>query len=260
MNKKYLKSVFAFALVGAMLTSCQDEDIENIGEDSTQELSIEVKHPTTKAAVGKKFSEVYFLTSDFESFHKYKTIKIRNVKGTICQEWFYEDLHEDWFRPYSFQPSDEDGIIHGYYYPWEGVLNNVPQSDWDEMIFNEDGDNETGFHIPTLSDIHTLSDLFGETSAIRTVLNVAFDGTYIPQRPDDWNNFTASFWKDPVDPIWFSAFPNFIDPNKQEGCGKFVSWYQNNYQYGNYMWINNPNNKDLRCNVRLVRTITKQQW
>ena len=28
MNKKYLKSVFAFALVGAMLTSCQDEDFD----------------------------------------------------------------------------------------------------------------------------------------------------------------------------------------------------------------------------------------
>lgn|GEM_PF-4286061 len=267
MKQCYIKLVCYLSLLVLMFPSCQIDEIER-NENTVQWLMIPDTVPNShlsKAAVGKKFSEVYFLNFDDEiGYHVYKTIKVRNVKGTICQEWFYEDLHENLFD-YVYKQDDVDGLIYGYYYPWEGNLNDVPQSDWNELIMNADGDSEQGFHIPGYSDIRKLKEIYGDNMIrARTDLNVQWDDS------DGTTNYThimdgAGFWLNPVD-SWWIQFPNSTDPNKVDGCGVTWSWvnptaYEKNPDYyGNGYGLGYSNVKQNRCNVRLVRNITKDQW
>lgn len=53
--------------------------------------------------------------------------------------------------------------------------------------------------------------------------------------------------------FWIS--PNDLD--RVPGCGVFVDWHKHE---DNKMWYCYPNDKSTRMNVRLVRTITKEQW
>lgn len=268
MNKKYFKIVFAFALVGAMFSSCQDEDIENIGDVNNQELSVpdtnNIIRTSTKSGVGYKFSEIYFLSGDGEEFHKYKTIKIRNIQGTICQEWFYEDLHEYWFD-YLCLPDDKDGIVHGYFYPWENNISDVSQSDWDYLIFNSNlVDNETGFHIPNQSDLYNLGEIVGRKnkSRIRKLLNAKKNGSLDLRKPESWTENGPCFWYNPIDYVWWSN-NNGVDPNLVNGCGAMVSltvWLPEQSGWGDGLAICYTNVEELCCNIRLMRTITKEQW
>ena len=117
MNTKVLKIAFILSLFGMTFNSCQDEDIESANAPKSRSIPDGMQclmipdtttstHSLSKKAIGKKFSEVYFQTFDDSIPDKYKTIKIRDVKGNICQEWFYENLHSKLINDYSHQPND----------------------------------------------------------------------------------------------------------------------------------------------------------
>ena len=271
MNNKILKFAFIFACIGMTFYACQDEDIEHENAlksrsipDGMQCLMIPDTTTSTnslsKKAIGKKYSEVYFYDVNFNPV-KHKTIKIRDVKGTICQEWFYENLHTDWIE-YSHHPNDSDGTVHGYFYMWEGYLDDVPQSDWNDLIVNADGESETGFHIPDERDIRNLISLVGDSPKVRTILNLEYGNAYYDANltPNNWSKNTAGFWIYPRDYEFWSNKPGCIDPNKVEGCGVPVLWHRNDTTYKDRMWTTFTNIKDLRCSVRLMRTINKNQW
>lgn len=267
--KKYIGKYFlALATITLTLPSCQKDEIETSHKETAYyQISDTIfkQKPTTKRPFGQKRSEVYFLNAEGTEYHKYTTIKISNPSRTICQEWFCEDLHEEWFQPYSFQPGDEKGLIHGYYYPWGGTLDDVNQSkwdsDWDYMIFNANKEPEKGFHIPNYSDINTLCTIITNKAQIRRTLKVEWDGNYQPDIAEyySWQDDGAVFWIYPRDPKCFKT-PDGMDPRKEEGCGVILSWYKDNSIMGDGFWIGYTQEPTLRCNVRLVRDITEQQW
>lgn len=271
MNTKILKNILKFVCIAIAIVACENEQIEeenNVKEETFSNglQCLMVPDTTTnttsisKKAIGKKFSEVYVYNVNLEPI-KHKTIKIRNVKGTICQEWFYENLRTNWIE-YSHYPNDSSGTIHGYFYQWEDYLNDVPQSDWNDLIVNADDKQETGFHIPNESDISNLIAIVGNTPRIRTILNLEYGNAYYDAdlRPNIWSSNTAGFWINPLDYDTWKNFPNYMDPNKIEGCGVAAFWYRNDTIYKDGMWITHTNIKKMQCSVRLMRTINKNQW
>ncbi|MBO7598689.1 MAG: hypothetical protein J6T70_16755 [Bacteroidales bacterium] len=258
MNKILFKSISILAIVGTVLTACQEEEIvQNAKERIIPLDSLKITRSLSKKAYKSKYSEVYFMTGEDDTpFNKYKTIKIRDIKGDLCQEWFVEDLHEDWFKPYSYQPGDEKGTLHGYYYHWEGTLSDA-QSDWNELVYS-DTELEIpakGFHIPNESDFYKLGAIVGESSAIFRALQLEYDGIHFSGF-NDWNNLLAAIWINPIDTIWSQG----TDPNQVDGCGIFAAWHNNDPHYGDKMVGHYTNSKTLQCNVRLVRNLTKKQW
>ena len=187
----------------------------------------------SKAVVRKKYGKVVINNGE------YKTIKIRNREATIMQEWLYEDLHEDMFTGrFFFQNEDTKGENHGYYYPWCGSLDDVIQDDWDEFC------SEQGFRIPTAKDLTDLRDVVGKNNR-GIILNVELDGFYYPDFPLEHSYITNNGG------FWINAQN---DPNRVSGCGVIANWY------GDDLLISYTNNKDICCNVRLVRTLNQSQW
>ncbi|MBQ3655234.1 MAG: hypothetical protein II956_00105 [Bacteroidales bacterium] len=190
----------------------------------------------SKAVLRKKYSTV--VINDTE----YRTIKIRNREATIMQEWLLEDLHEDMFTytPYH-QDNDPYGKLHGFYYPWCGELDDVIQADWDEFI-----PNAPGFRIPTAKDLTDLGAVVGKNNR-RSILEVEYDGFCEPSTPADFSyrtNNGCGFWVNCQN-----------DPSRVDGCGVIGNWYKDDA-----FVLSFTNIKDICCNVRLVRTLTKSQW
>ncbi len=267
------------ALVVGVLTilaSCQKEGDDNSPKSEVANgfecpLGTLLPMSTDTTAVGVHLSKggfatresAVYLLDDSWKFQKYKTVKIRNIKGTLCQEWFLEDLHTGWFT-HSNQPGDEDGIVHGYYYPWEGTLNDVGTSDWNDLIFrypDEESEHETGFHIPNSTDIDNLRRIVGDNAVLQDekLLSILNDGTY-SLKFHQWDTHTGAFWLNPCDPMIWSQFPCSMDPNKAEGCGVVMMYFLNDALHGDKLWRCYTTIQDLRCNVRLMRTISKSQW
>jgi len=120
-----MKRIFLLAIlmasVGFMLASCEKDKAEsNLGMDEWQIVSqeesslfcLQIEDTTTypvilsKRPPAKKYSTVYCYNQDYDTSNltMYKTLKIRNLEGTIVQEWLYEDLRSDYFEDYSIQP------------------------------------------------------------------------------------------------------------------------------------------------------------
>lgn len=98
------------------------------------------------------------------------------------------------------------------------------------------------------------------TSRIPNILNLKFDGNYAPFWYEPWSDGAAVFWMDPKDPVRYSHCPHYTDPNKVEGCGVNVFWDKSEPIWEDGLWMGHPTDKTLGCNVRLMRTITKEQW
>lgn len=267
-------------IVGVLtiLASCQKEDVEDApkskhtdGIESSLGDIRPIPYDTavcgmalSKAGYIKKKSAVFFMDYDEESgepvMHKYVTLKIRNIKGDLCQEWFLEDLHSNYFT-HSSRPDDDSGTKYGYYYPWKGTLDDITQEEWNILLFQTedmDGENANGFHIPNCTDFIKLNQIVGQNEKLQNLLQVEYDGTYRP-RTDDWQEDAGGFWQSPYDPTMFHN-PYCIDPGLEDGCGIIMLAFLNNPRFRDGFWACYTNVKDIRCNVRLMRTISKSQW
>lgn len=249
--------------------SCQDEDIAQ-GEQF--EVSTDIKYPfsmqlpdtntypleLSKVLVGRKYDSVYCLNEEFEyeSSTKYKTVKLRNPAGTIIQEWLLEDLKCN-AMSYLTHPDDPTGEQYGYYYQWEGCLKGISQSEWNFMFHDANNNPETGFHIPTSADMDNLGTILGGTENAPRYLQLSYDG-FLYDASRYWTGL-AAFWKEPYNPIWTEY--NGHDPNQEEGCGILFEWYvPGTNEYSDGVWVAYTNIPDLNVNVRMVRTLTLDQW
>ena len=141
-------------------------------------------------------------------------------------------------------------------------MDDVEQSDWDELVYrteDSNGDRENGFHIPNATDIINLRKIVGSNTVLQTLLTINNDGTCTP-RTTQWGTSTGGFWQNPCDTIVWSKFPCGIDPNKKDGCGVMLLYFLNDEVHGDALWTCYPEVKDIRCNVRLMRSIKKTQW
>jgi hypothetical protein len=118
MNTKILKFAFILSLFGIILNACQDEDIESAQKNETdvsvsQKFILQIEDTTSytpilsKKPIPRKQDSVYCYDASCEikNATKYKTLKIRDLQGTIIQEWLYEDLKTDLFE-YEVLPND----------------------------------------------------------------------------------------------------------------------------------------------------------
>lgn len=272
--KKHIFAIAGFAVCACLaLSSCQDEgDVAepvqesnevqqsrpNIGKivyDTTKSI------PVSKTIIPRKYGTVYCYDIDLTR-KQYTTLKIRNMAGTIIQEWLYENLNSNMFEGHRWS-GDSTGAMYGTYYKWEGDLFNLTQTDWNFMMTDADSVSVQGFHIPNFTDLNNLATIVGGFANIPQYLNLKYGGTYYPLFNDDdlfpASNKDAIIWRDYHDINLWPNYPDGADPNKVDGCGIFNGWPQViTDDHGPYVAY--PNNTEVCCNIRLVRTITMSQW
>lgn len=274
--KKHIFAATAFAIcVSLGFSACQDE-----GEDVVPaQESNEVQHsrldigkivydttknvPVSKSVIPRKYGSVYCYNADLTK-KQYTTLKIRNMAGTIIQEWLYENLNTDMFFGYHWS-GDTAATQYGTFYKWQGDLDDLTQTDWDFMMTDENDNSVTGFHIPTLTDFRNLATIVGGIENIPQYLNLTYGNDYYPLFDDDDlfpdSNASAILWENFRDPnIWYwPDCPNGTDPNRVAGCGVFYAWPRV-IDDDHRPYVAYTINEELGCNVRLVRTITTSQW
>jgi len=258
--KRNIFAIAGFAVCACLaFSSCQDEvdvaepvqesnevqqsrpSIGTIVYDTTQRV------PVSKSIVIRKNSTVYCYNADLTR-KQYTTLKMRNVAGTIIQEWLYENLNTNMFFGYHWS-GDPDSTQYGTFYKWQGDLFNLTQSDWDFMMTDANWNAETGFHIPTLTDINNLSSLVGGSANIPNYLNLTYGGYYHPIL----NENTPLPSPNADDVMWVKT--TYHEP----GCGVFYAIPKViTDENGSYVCYTNMS--EIGCNVRLVRTITMSQW
>lgn len=250
-NKKILKFLMILSSLCLIISSCQndenDEEVSDSGGDVVIPCPIKDKFPVSKAIVITKQDSVFFMnTTNFSmtNANKYRTLKIRNLTGSVMQEWLLDDLHETCFYPYWYQSGDSNGTQHGFYYKWFNCIKNVPQYEWNFVIRGKDSSDRSGFRVPKESDLEDFATLYGSTAGMSDVLEIEFDGFRIPGT-DIFENTYGCFWLD------------FIDANVQPGCGVMLEWYSNDPIHP---WHHFPSRTEIGANVRLVRTLTTSQW
>lgn len=272
--KKHIFTAVAFAICACLsFSSCQDE-----GEviESAQE-SNEVQHirpdvgkivydttksvPVSKSVIPRKYGSVYCYDSDLTK-KQYTTLKIRNMAGTIIQEWLYENLNTSMFLGYHWS-GDPDSTQYGTFYKWQGDLDDLTQTDWNFMMTDENDNSVTGFHIPTATDFDNLASIVGGSANIPQYLNLTYGSNYYPLFDDDdlypGSNAGAILWENFRDPNIWTDYPNGEDPNRVAGCGVFYCWPKV-IDDDHRPYVCYTNIDELGCNVRLVRTITMSQW
>ncbi|MBO7596862.1 MAG: hypothetical protein J6T70_07440 [Bacteroidales bacterium] len=250
-NKNLLKFLMILSSLCLIISSCQNdetnEEVPNSGGGIVTPCPIKDKFPVSKAMVITKPDSVFFMnttTFSMTNANKYRTLKIRNLSGSVMQEWLLDDLHETCFYPYWSRTGDTDGTQHGFYYKWYNCIKNVPQSDWDFVIRGKDSSDRSGFRVPKESDLENFAALYGSTAGMTDVLQIEFDGYRIPG---------TYVFEDTYGGFWL----NFTDANVQPGCGVMLEWYSNNPTQS---WHYYPSNPDVGVNVRLMRNLTTSQW
>ena len=281
MNTKVLKIAFILSLFGMTFNSCQDEDIESTktatekSETTKQKFFLQIEDTTSykpilsKKPIPQRQDFVYCYNRDcrIENATKYKTIKIRNIQGTIIQEWLYEDLRSDLYT-HKVLPNDPNGLEHGYYYNWDSNLDDVIQSDWDEILRDAHDNKKKGFHIPNETDLNNLTSILGNSNKIPQYLNMKYDGDYNPWYDTEdkigYNSHEAEFWLNPIDHEKWQGHFNGRDPNQKKGCGIIALWPINDhpiYQNSNGgLVIAYTNIQELHVKIRLVRTLKLNEW
>ncbi len=239
-----LFAIIAFAVLA--FTGCQKENLvnEQTSENKGVAVDAEKSYPILKGTIPRKPGVVYIPNSDWSELIQHNTLKVKNLSGTVMQEWLIIDMKSDaWFH-FNTQSGDATGSTYGMYYRWGYNFDNMSQNDWNQMVYDVNWTSLSGFHIPTETDINNLASVVGSTRGLRSFLQLGYDGAK-NYGPDYTTDFAA---------MWVSQPGN---PNIVRDCGVFLQWkrYENDRMYYFY-----TNIEDLRVNVRLVRNITASQW
>jgi hypothetical protein len=258
MFKKVFKCFTLSAMVATMFigSACQKDDsgnFDNITMENYNNSDSIVAHPLSKTgAIIRKFGSVVILNNEedgFPAYRKYKTLKIRDVKWKVMQEWFYEDVRTNLFPCYHTRPSDPIGEEHGLYYEWEENFEHMDRDVFDYIIFKDENMEEEvkGFRIPTEPIMDQLIELLGGGYLIPDFLSLPYDGGHFTDCDDTDKEAYAGIWCD------------YHKAGIVPGCGAYLYWNKNtNNNNMHYFFPNTANG--FGVNLRLVRTITKEQW
>ncbi len=272
MKQNYLLAIlFVMVIFGV---SCQTDDVERVDTDvviSSDDGSVNngdilrifdtISYPISKKLIIMDTSAVYCPNNYKMPPTRYRTLKIRDRKGTVIQEWLLENLRTDLIECHYTWKDDPDGSKYGYFYQWQGELDDMEQDDWDYLMLatpNEKGEHKNGFHLPRYTDLEKLKKLVGGNGPIRNYLKLVYGGSY------DKNSDSGKPCPGNVACIWLDFRHNYdimgiydgIDPNRKPGCGVLKEWSLDpNTSSRDY-----PNNKALCCNIRLIRDLTLEQW
>ncbi|MBR4267996.1 MAG: hypothetical protein IKQ46_18330 [Bacteroidales bacterium] len=205
-------------------------------------------------------SEVYCM-NNYKPPTRYRTLKIRDRKGTVIQEWLLENLRTNLIGCHYTWKDDPDGSKYGYFYQWQGELDDLEQDDWDFMMLataDPKGEHQNGFHLPRYGDLDKLKKLVGGNGPIRKYLKLVYGSWYDISKDKNKNcpGNEACIWLDYRHNYDYWGKYNGIDPNKQNGCGVLKTWSLDpNTSSRDY-----TNITTLCCNIRLVRDLTPEQW
>lgn len=256
--------LFSFATLLFMVMGCQEGDestetdfqkndfecVVKIHDMSDNDITLSKKVKGFKKKTGKVF--LYnFETEEYDV--PYQTLKISNKNGTLMQEWFLSDLHEDYFEAYTV-PNKEDATKTEYFYKWQGDLFDMFPGSWDEYIANEDREEEKGFHIANVIDWQKFQKIVGDFSDGCDALQIKYDGAYSPSpNMSNYGNGHACLWLFPVN----STYEYYgMAPSIHEGCGVYGIFTPGKDSFTE-MCTNDP---DVYARVRLVRDIPAGKW
>jgi len=241
MNRKIFSLFAVIALAVLAFTGCQKDSLveEQTSENKGFAVDAEQSYPILKGTIPRTPGVVYIPNSDWSNLIQHNTLKVKNLSGTIMQEWLIIDMKSDAWYHYNTQSGDATGSTYGMYYRWGYNFDNMSPYDWNQMIYDVNWNTLSGFHIPTQTDINNLASLVGSTSGIRSFLQLGYDGAK-NYGPDYSTDFAAMWVNKPG------------DPNIVPGCGVFLQWkrYERDRMYYFYSNIDY-----LGINVRLVRDL-----
>lgn len=233
-----------------LFTSCSEEETEEIQETANLggiQIDAEQSFKVLKGVVIRSYGTVNIPEPDFKNLIEHSTIKIRSLDWSVAQEWLYIDMKSSLWYYYSTQSGDTSGDDHGIYYRWCNNFDDMTQSDWDDLVYDENWNELEGFHIPTDTDITNLASVVGSTSSIRSILQLEYDGT-----KNSYPEFSTEYAA-----MWVDLSGTGYEPNIVDGCGVLGKWVADESDNLYYCFTNIPN---LGVNVRLVRDITSSEW
>lgn len=253
MNKKNFLLFAALVIAQTFFfVSCQKDDLNLDETDEIVYISEDTlssgKGKATKGAFFRKKSSILFVgdDGDLNGGVVYRTLKVKNLKGTVMQEWMLEFLHSGAFNQHRCMSDDSLGTKYGFFYLWETNFGDMSQEELDYMIYNPVTEEcETGFHIPTEKDIDTFNSIFSDISIVNDLLEM---GVFPPiEMRQAYENIDLRTY------IWVKS--NM--PTIAEGCGSAMVWPSKKGQKMAHIISNNPKEQ---CRVRLMRTLSKEQW
>lgn len=255
-----------FAVLLSLYTACQDSDDSSVVTELTdnnngEEVIVFPMNDSSDCSLSKKVkmyrkktSEVFLYNIELDEFDcKYQTLKISDKNGTLMQEWFLSDIHEDWFDSYVVYNEENNGK-RDFFYRWKGDIFDMHPSDWDEYIANNQGIIEEGFHIVNVIDLQKLTKIVGDFSNACKLINIVYDGYYTKKdNSRHYGDKKAYFWLYPV------ASTNEyygMAGNSDCECGVLADIKPED----DYFAIFYTNVKDVYARLRLVRDITPEKW
>lgn len=241
--------------------ACQDND-DSSENFNTSEVIVFPMNDSSDCSLSKKVkmyrkktSEVFLYDIESEVFdRKYQTLKISDKNGTLMQEWFLSDIHEDWFDSYVVYNEENNGK-RDFFYRWKGDIYDMRPGDWDEYIANNNGIEEKGFHIANVIDLQKLTKIVGDFSNACKLIDIVYDG-YYTKEPNyhHWNDKKAYFWLFPVSSTYdYSG----MSENIEKDCGVLAVINPEDDYYTTILYTNI---KDIYARLRLVRDITPEKW
>ena len=183
----------------------------------------------------------------------HRTLRVRNAKRTVMQEWLLDYLHTTVYYPSYNLPGDEDGTKYGLFYKWNNCFADLPNDEFDYIISDAQGNPETGFRIPRLSDITQYNSIFIDKVEAANKLELQMDanstvGRLISQCNEDLDIFFNNYFDLPM---WYYVPPQHL--NHPE-CGAAVLWPRKGDKHKDITLIH-TNNPDVVQRVRLVRDL-----
>ncbi len=254
MKNRIMKLIAFAAVVAVMLagmTACEEEEDSSVTEVISQmsDTSVRQGRRLSKSFSFLDTSSVLMMKRNRKEYDAYRTVKVANEDFTILQEWFLDYVHTNCGQWYSTLPGDEAGVKYGYFYEWERNFGTGSRMrSFDNVIFNRKTlARENGFHIPTEDDIRNIGLIYSDKSLIPNDLELYIEGEeeLIDRDLRNYIDFVTSMWI------------NSNSANKKKGCGVVVWWPTSQNGKVTYGYTNNPTQK---ARIRLVRTITPEQW
>ena len=270
MKNRILKLISFAAIVAVMLmfgVSCQKEieSESDSGDGYETTLVGYIDIDTTRKCVSKKShyaeeSSVYVYDKNGRTGRTYKTIRLMSADLKVIQEWFVEYLRSNQLSDYYICSSiDPDGSKYGYFYKWRGDLYQMSSNDLmitktqTSLRYYRVPDNmkAEGFRLPTPQDLEALYSMFTRPEDAEFELKFGMYG-YDIEYDDYLRNSGMLLSKG----MWLNAGLNANENTDRYGMS---AWVPTSYESPRIM-LYVSNNPDEYCRVRLMRTLTLDEW
>jgi hypothetical protein len=274
MKKIYKFSAIAtFAVAMLCGTACQEEEEVKVSNvcNNTENTSFRdsiigyINFDTTRKCISKKShyseeSSVFVYDRNGKTGSTYKTIKLMSKDMKIIQEWFVEYLHSNCVSDYTICGLDPNGSKYGYFYKWKGDLYQMNSEDF--MIAKTKSNNRyyrlpenmkvKGFRLPSTKDISQLDSLY--TNLADANFELQFN---MYDRDFEFTNYCKSTGEGLTKRMWVLA-GLYANENTDE-YGMSVMIPSGDFR-DERITLYTSNNPDELCRIRLMRTLTLEQW